>query len=204
MINSVRSYLSQFGRVNKDVLKAIDEVDRMYFINGNGDKEIKKLAYENEAVPIGYKQTISQPSTVARMLSLLELKKSDTVLEIGTGSCWNAALLALLSKKVVTFEIIEQLVDRAKEKISELGIKNIDIRFGDYTKVKEKFDKIIFTAGISKHQEEFLEEFAKQHLNESGILLCPYREGPLIILKKVNGKIQKTTTKEEYMFVPLI
>ena len=103
LIRKVKEYLSEFGEPNQKVLEALKKVDRMDYMNTN-----KQLAYENEAIPIGYGQTISQPSTVTRMISLLELKKSDKVLEIGTGSLWNAALMAYLAKKVVTIEIVEQ------------------------------------------------------------------------------------------------
>ena len=199
MLEQVRSYLSSFGEVDEKILNAINEVDRKYFMDEN-----KKLAYENEAIPIGYGQTISQPSTVARMLSLLELKKTDSVLEIGTGSSWNAALLATLSKKVLTLDIVKQLIDRAEEKTKELGIKNIEIRLEDFRKIKEKFDKITFTAGILHDDEKIIENFAKSHLKDKGILVCPFRSGPLIVIKKNKNRIEKTYTKEEYGFVPLI
>ena len=91
MIESVRSYLSSFGKVGeneKNILKAMREIDRSRFINSG--------AYLDTALPIGEGQTISQPSTVARMLQLLDLKKGDKVLEIGSGSGWNASLVGVL------------------------------------------------------------------------------------------------------------
>jgi protein-L-isoaspartate(D-aspartate) O-methyltransferase len=175
------------------------KVDRIYFMESN-----KQLAYENEAIPIGYGQTISQPSTVARMISLLELKKSDSVLEIGTGSLWNAALMAYLSKKVTTLEIVDQLIDKAKEIMQKQKIDNIEIKNQNFLKIKEKFNKIIFTAGILKGDEHIIENFAKKHLKTNGILVCPFRSGPLIILKNIKGKITKSYSEEEYGFVPLI
>ncbi len=199
MLHSVREYLSKFGKPDEKILVAIDKVDRKEFMIEN-----LALAYEDEAVSIGYQQTISQPSTVARMISLLELKKSDTVLEIGTGSLWNAAVMAQLSKKVTTLEIVNEFLERAKNIIQRLKIKNIDVENLDFRKVKEEFNKIIFTAGISKNQENVIEEFAKNHLKENGILLCPYRSGPLIVMKKQKSSIIKLYTKDEYGFVPLI
>ena len=199
MIREVKEYLSQFDKPYKKILEALKKIDRIYFMENN-----KQLAYENEAIPIGYGQTISQPSTVARMLSLLELKKTDVVLEIGTGSLWNAALLAHLSKKVITLEIVEQLIEQAKHRIKKLKIRNIEIKKENFMKIKEKFNKIIFTAGILKGDEYIIEKFAKTHLKNNGILICPYRQGPLIILKKKKNKIEKTYTPEEYSFVPLI
>lgn len=199
MIDSVTHYLSQFGEPDKRILNALEKIDRKDFIDYNKDS-----AYEDEAIPIGYNQTISQPSTVARMISLLDLKKSDTLLEIGTGSAWNAALMSSLCKKVVTYEIIKQLIEKAQNKLKELKIKNIEILKGDFRKIKEKFDKIIFTAGVLKHDENKIEDFAETHLKDNGILLCPFKQGPLIIIKKIKNKIIKDYTKEEYGFVPLI
>lgn len=199
MIREVKEDLSQYGEVDEKILEALKKVDRMDFMETN-----KQLSYENEAIPIGYGQTISQPSTVSRMISLLELKKTDSVLEIGTGSLWNAALMAYLSKKITTLEIVEQLIDKAQEKINKLKIKNIEIKKQNFLEIKEKFNKIIFTAGILKGDEHIIKNFAKKHLKNNGILICPYRSGPLIILKNIKGKIQKSYSQEEYVFVPLI
>ena len=74
----------------------------------------------------------------------------------------------------------------------------------DFRKLKKKFDKIIFTAGILRGQEEFIEDYARWHLNDGGILVCTYRLGSLIIIKKKNKELEKNYTKEEYVFVPLV
>jgi len=201
MLESVRVYLSQLGRVDEQVLKAIEKIDRKSFMYEN-----KELAYVDNAVPIGHGQTISQPSTVACMLSLLELKKGDNVLEIGTGSGWNASLIGFLVNpgKVLSLEVVKELAESAREKIKKQGLKNIIVEEKDFRKLKTCFDKIIFTAGISQGKEKIIEEFAQKHLNENGILICPFQSGPLIILKKKDGKIKKDYTKEEYVFVPLV
>ena len=199
MLESVKNYLSLFGKPDKKILQAIEKVDRKNFMVEN-----KELAYEDRAISISYGQTISQPSTVARMLSLLELKKTDEVLEIGTGSAWNAALLGKLSKKVITLEIVPELAEKSEDKLKKLKIKNVEVKQKYFRNLKQKFDKVIFTAGISIKQEKILENFAENHLKENGILICPYQSGPLIILKKENEKIKKTCTKEQYVFVPLI
>ena len=199
MFQSVQNYLSQFGEPDKKILNAIEKTDRKNFMDEN-----KELAYDDKAIPIGHGQTISQPSTVARMLSLLELKKTDEVLEIGTGSAWNAALLGKLSKKVITLEIVPELAEKSEDKLKKLKIKNVEVKQKYFRNLKQKFDKVIFTAGISIKQEKILENFAENHLKENGILICPYQSGPLIILKKENEKIKKTCTKEQYVFVPLI
>jgi len=199
MIKSVIEYLSHFGKPDKKILNALKKVDRKKFLDIN-----KKIAYEDEAILIGKGQTISQPSTVARMISLLELKKSDIVLEIGTGSVWNAAIIAYLTKKVITYEIVEQLIEKAKKRLKSLKIKNIEIREGDFRETKEKFNKIIFTAGIIKKNENKIDSFARTHLKNNGILICPFRSGPLIIIKKKKNKLIKEYSQEEYGFVPLI
>lgn len=199
MLQSVNSYLSLFGKPDKKILEAIEKTDRKNFMEKN-----KTLAYLDQAIPIGHGQTISQPSTVARMLSLLELKKTDEVLEIGTGSAWNASLLGYLSKKVLTLEIVPELAKISQKKIEKLHIKNVEVKQEDFRKINKKFNKIIFTAGISIEQEKIIENFAENHLKENGILLCPFQSGPLIILKNKKNKIEKTFTEENYVFVPLI
>lgn len=199
MICEVRNYLHQFGEIDEKLLKAIQKVDRKNFMDEN-----KKSSYENEAIPIGHGQTISQPSTVARMLSLLELNPEDEVLEIGTGSAWNAAVLGFLSKNVLTTEIIKEHADRAREKLENLKINNVKVKQEDFRKIKKKFNKIIFTAGITNTQEPIIEQYAREHLKNNGILLCPYQSAPLIIIKNRNQKFERKYSQESYNFVPLI
>jgi len=211
MFQSVRKYLSLFPESKKNqekIIKAIEKTDRKKFMEKN-----KTLAYEDSAIPIGHGQTISQPSTVARMISLLKLKKTDEILEIGTGSAWNAAVMSKLAKHILTLEIVPELAKKSQEKIK--NIKNIEVQQKDFRKLKQKFDKIIFTAGIfgkilslakqaSIQQEKIMENFAKKHLKENGILICPYQSGPLIIFNYKKGKIKKNYSEEHYVFVPLI
>ena len=200
MLKSVENYLSKFGEPDKRILNAMNKINRKDFV------EYKKIAYLDESIYIGHGQTISQPSTIARMLSLLKLKKGESVLEIGTGSGWNITLIAYLvyPGKVLSLEIIKELAGKAKKSIKKYKLKNIVIKEEDFRKLKQKFNKIIFTAGISFYQEKEIESFGESHLKQNGILVCPYESGPLLILKKINNKIKKTYTKEEYRFVPLI
>ncbi|HLC86777.1 MAG TPA: methyltransferase domain-containing protein [Candidatus Nanoarchaeia archaeon] len=202
MLKSIELYNSQFGEIDDKILKAIGKIDRKNFM----PEDVQKNAYEDTAIPIGHNQTISQPSTVARMLSLLDIKPKDKILEIGTGSAWNAALLATLAKngKLTTLEIVPELAKKAENKIKKLNIKNIEVKTEDFRKIKNKFDKIIFTAGIQKDQKQIVENTAKKNLKENGILICPYKYGPLIIIKKQKGRLIKEYTKEEYVFVPLV
>ena len=213
MLRSVRSYLSLFGKVDERILKAMEKIDRKDFIEDN--------YYFDDAMPIGYGQTISQPNTVGRMLALLELRKGNKVLEIGTGSGWNAALIGYIVKpgKVLSLERIDELCVKARENIKRYNLRNIKIENKDFRKLKEKFDRIILTAGISYWQEKVIEELVGKILKKNGILVCPYRSGPLLILKnkpflkkkslkgkeeKQNAKISKEHTNEEYAFVPLV
>lgn len=199
MLESVRNYLSSFGKPDEKILKAMEKIDRKNFMGKNKD-----FAYEDTSRSIGYNQTISQPSTVARMLSLLKLKKTDYVLEIGTGSAWNAALMGYLSKKVLTLEVVKELAKKSMAKIKKQGLENIIIKKQDFRKLKQKFNKIIFTAGISPPQEETIKNFAKEHLKENGILIYPYQAGSLVTFNYKKGKIEEDKTKEYYEFVPLI
>ena len=203
MLKSVRNYLSNFGSVDERIINVMKKFDRKYFV----PEIMRAFAYEDEPLNIGYGQTISQPSTVARMISLLELKAGDSVLEIGTGSGWNASLISYLigeKGKVLSLEIDKNLIKNAKQAIGNFKIKNIKIKSKDFRKINEKFDKIVFTAGIERGREVVIDGFAYKSLNENGILICPYRVGPLIIDKKLNDKIEKSSTREEYVFVPLI
>ena len=199
MIGFVKNYLSRFNfeDYERKILNAMLEADRKKFMPG-----MESYAYADNAMPIGKGQTISQPSTVARMLQLLDLKEGDDVLEIGTGSGWNAAIIIQLTKsRVVTLEIIDELRERAEKRLA--GFKNIEVRKENFRKLDEKFDKIIFTAGILHGQEKIIEGFAGANLNPGGILICPYQSGPLIIIKK-NGRLRKEHTEENYVFVELV
>jgi len=201
MLESVRDYLSYFNKPFKEILQAMKEVDRIDFM----PEELKDKVYIDTAMPIGHGQTISQPSTVARMLQLLELKKGDSVLEIGTGSGWNAALMGFIvggQGRILTLEIVRELFENAKQKLKRY--RNVQVEKKVFQKLKEKFDKIIFTAGVSFDKEEVIEKFAKEHLNDNGILVCPFQAGHLIIIKKIDEQIKKEYTKEEYVFVKLI
>lgn len=184
------------------IIEAIDNVDRVFFVS----EEWIDHVYEDIPLPIGDGQTISQPSTVARMLHLLDLRIHDDVLEIGTGSGWNSSLMGYLASegKIVSYEIIENLAQSARKNIQRGALtSNIEIRVGDFLNVSGKFDRIIFTAGIEDFQEEIIEKFGEEHLKDGGILICPRSSGPIMILKKFNGQMEKRFTDEEYSFVPL-
>ena len=161
MLNSVQRYLSSFGDIDERIIEAIRKVDRKDFMDEN-----KEFAYVDNAMSIGYGQTISQPSTVARMLQLLQLKSGDRVLEIGAGSGWNACLIGhLIGKKgsILSLEIVDELVEKARGRVEKLGIENVEILKKDFRELDEKFDKIIFTAGILQEQKNVIRNYADKY-----------------------------------------
>ena len=186
--------------IRVEILKAIEKVDRKNFVS---EKKLNEV-YEDHPLSIGYGQTISQPYTVAFMLQELELKKGDKVLEIGTGSGWNAALISRLvgeEGKVYSVEIVQELAERAKEKLK--NYKNIVVLNADASHGLAEYapySKIILTAAPKKIAEEFREQLA-----EGGILLAPVGEytQKLIKLTKKNNKFTETENGD-FFFVPLV
>jgi protein-L-isoaspartate(D-aspartate) O-methyltransferase len=141
------------------VLAAIRRVPRHLFIPENQ----RPFAYQDHPVPIGLGQTISQPYIVAYMTEMLQLKKSDRVLEIGTGSGYQAAILAELVREVYSIEIVPQLGERSKKLLAKLGYRNIHVRVGDGYKGwpdKAPFDAIIVTAAPPKIPQPLLDQLA--------------------------------------------
>ncbi len=217
---SVKNNLSFLASSDKEketlnrIVAAIQVIDRQFFVKHKSD------AYIDTALPIGYNQTISQPSTVAKMLMLTELEKENNVLEIGAGSGWNASLAGFIvyPGKVLSLDIVPQLVEQARENLNELKkhlkhkdqekLNHIEFKYGNIFEQlnswQTTYDKIIVTAGIRESQEEVIHKLARQILNEKGILVCPHTHGPLIILKKEKNTIKKETTTEQYVFVPLL
>jgi protein-L-isoaspartate(D-aspartate) O-methyltransferase len=202
------------------ILFAMSIIDRKFFVD---DENFE--TYLDTALPIKKGQTISQPSTVARMIMLADLKQGDDVLEIGAGSGWNAALISFLvyPGKVASVDRVNTLIKNSLRNISELrsNLKQISPQnvkklskinffcediFQKGVVWKRKHDKIIFTAGIeNKEQEKQIKELAKDLLKKQGILVCPKTIGPMIYLKKQdNGAIEMYETKEHYGFVPLL
>lgn len=193
------------------ILEAMFLIDRKYFCYYKG-----KEAYFDIALSIGNGQTISQPSTVARMLFLADLKKGQDILEVGTGSGWNAVLISYLvyPGKVVSVERIYNLKEKAQNNINnfkkyfkgkDMGNINLVVdNFFNKKKKGKKYDRVVITAGIKEGQEKDIKKIAKKCLKENGKAICPYQSGPLAIYEKKKGKITKKETKENYFFVPLI
>lgn len=175
------------------------ELDRSFFMDIH-----KEAAYLDEAVPIGYEQTISQPSLVLEMTLALDLQKDSVVLEIGTGSGFQTALLAEFSKTVYTVERIEELHTRAKERLQKAGFQNIHFKLDDGSagwKEKAPFDRIMVTAAASEMPQELVDQ-----LKPGGKMLIPIGSALVQKLKLVEKNEQEkltTTTLNYVRFVPL-
>lgn len=175
------------GVKDKRVLEAMLKVERHKFVPLN----LQKYAYEDYPLEIGEDQTISQPYIVALMTELLELKGNEKVLEIGTGSGYQAAILAELCKEVYTIEIIPSLARRAKGLLKKLEYKNIKVKIGDgFYGWKEyaPFDGIIVTCAPATIPPKLIEQLA-----EGGRMVIPvgdiYQE--LLLIRKIKGKLIK-------------
>lgn len=174
---------------NKErITKYYNELDRSYFM----DKH-KEEAHIDRPFPIGYEQTISQPSLVLEMTILLDIDKDSKVLEIGTGSGYQTALLAKAAKKVYTIERIKELYQGAKEKLSKAGYKNIEFKLDDGSLgwvEKAPYDRIMVTAAASKLPEDLVEQLAP-----NGKMVIPVGAGSvqelMLITKESDGNIKK-------------
>ncbi len=175
MLNSVQSQLK-----NNRVLEAQKMVKQQIVARGVSDTLVTKVmketprhlfvpasyqtqAYQDRPLPIGYDQTISQPYIVALMTELLELNGDEKVLEIGTGSGYQAAILAQLAKNVYTIEIVEPLARSSAKLLKELGYENVEVRYGDGYKgwpEHAPFDRIIVTAAPEEIPEALVEQLA--------------------------------------------
>jgi protein-L-isoaspartate(D-aspartate) O-methyltransferase len=163
------------------------------------------FAYENRALPIGEGQTISQPFLVALMTDLLDPKPGDTVLEIGTGSGYQAAVLAELVAKVYTIEIIEPLGRRAIQVLEQLGYRNIEVRIGDgYNGWPEAapFDSIVVTAAPAEIPKPLIDQ-----LRPGGRMVIPaggsYDRQDLLLVEKQPDGTSTTKRTLPVRFVPL-
>ncbi|MFC2026272.1 protein-L-isoaspartate(D-aspartate) O-methyltransferase [Chloroflexota bacterium] len=163
----VESQLLSRDIKNLDVLDAMQSVPRHAFV----DQEYHRMAYTDGPLPIGLGQTISQPYIVALMTQLLELKGDEVVLEVGTGSGYQAAILAFLAGEVHTIERHPELAQRAKKVIEQLGLENVHIHVGDGTLGLKEFapySAIIVTAAAPHAPQAVLDQ-----LDEGGYLVIP-------------------------------
>jgi len=178
------------GVRNDRVLKAVAEIPRHLFV----PPALHDQAYKDHPLNIGEGQTISQPLIVAMMTEALELTGSERVLEIGTGSGYQAAILSLLCKHVYTIERIRSLANRARRMLYDIGITNFTLRVGDGTMgwpEEAPFDGILVTAGAPSVPSEYCDQLA-----EGGRLIIPVGDEvtqQLIVAKKVDGQLVDRT-----------
>lgn len=190
-----------FRFLSKRVMEAMSKVPRHLFV----PRVLRPLAYENRPLPIGYGQTISQPYIVALMTHLLNPDRNDTVLEIGTGSGYQAAILSELVKEVYTIEIIQPLGLAAKKRLSDLNYNNVTVRISDgYYGLPDRapFDGILVTAAASHIPPPLIRQ-----LKKGGRMVIPvgsqfHTQVLILVEKQKNGKI-KTRYITPVMFVPL-
>jgi len=183
------------------VLRALDEVPREHFV----DDRFAEEAYADRALPIACGQTISQPFVVAYMTEQLRLRPEHRVLELGTGSGYQAAVLSRLAREVVTIERYRTLAEAARARLATLGYRNVDVIVGDgFAGLSERapFDRIIVTAAAEEVPPALVEQLA-----EGGVMLLPL--GPhggtqhLVKLTKSAGTLARETLIA-VRFVPLL
>jgi protein-L-isoaspartate(D-aspartate) O-methyltransferase len=193
--------LRRRGIMDQAVLRAMDEVPRAQFV----ETESACQAYTDRALPIACGQTISQPYVVAYMTEQLGLRPHHRVLEVGTGSGYQAAVLSRLAREVVSIERYRTLADAARQRLSVLGYDNVEIVVGDgYAGVSEQapYDRILVTAAAETLPQTLIDQLA-----DDGVMLLPLgsHQGSQHIVKLT--KSQTGIARQELIpvrFVPLV
>lgn len=195
----VKMQIQDRGVKDSATLAALRKVPRHSFV----PTDQVANAYEDRPLPIGYGQTISQPYIVAYMTEIIKPKPGQKVLEIGTGSGYQAAVLAEIVSKVYTIEIVEELGKQATTRLKNLNYKNIEVRTADgYHGWKEHapFDAIVVTAAA-----EYIPTPLKEQLKDGGRMIIPvgspYMTQQLMLIEKTGDKF-RTTSKMPVRFVP--
>lgn len=189
------------GVSDQRVIDAMLKVPRHLFV----EEALASQAYQDAPLPIGEKQTISQPYMVAAMSEALMLDGSETVLEIGTGSGYQAAVLALLADRVFTLERLSSLARRARKVLDSCGLSKVNIRLADGTLGWQEmgpFDAIVVTAGAPEVPEEYLSQLAV-----GGRLVIPVGPRDSQVLMRITRTGEKEFKEERLLgcrFVPLI
>ena len=193
--------LRRRGISDQAVLRAMEEIPREQFV----DEQDRGGAYCDSALPIACGQTISQPFVVAYMTEQLKLAKDHRVLEIGTGSGYQAAILSRLGGQVLTIERYRTLADRARTRLEKLGCFNVEVMFGDGFAVPPgagQFDRIMVTAAMEQVPDSLVER-----LDAGGVLIAPV--GPhhgtqsLVRLTRLEGGIERKELVD-VRFVPAL
>jgi protein-L-isoaspartate(D-aspartate) O-methyltransferase len=199
--NRLVERLREKGIRNEKVLDVIGNTPRHLFV----DEALASRAYEDTALPIGYNQTISQPFIVAVMTDLVVRSKPKKVLEIGTGSGYQAAVLAPLVEKVYTVERIEPLASQARQRFRKLGIRNVRASYSDGTEGLPEFapyDAIITTAAAEEIPEALLEQLSPH----GGRLIIPVggRSRQTLVVVTRNDNVFEREDLDPVIFVPLL
>jgi protein-L-isoaspartate(D-aspartate) O-methyltransferase len=198
----VRDHIEARGIRNQEVFAAMRSTPRHQFV----PDEWRADAYADRALPIGFRQTISQPYVVALMTELLEPRKELRVLEIGTGSGYQAAVLAALVRHVYTIEIVPELARMVSERLRSMGYRNITARQGDgYEGWREQapFDRVILTAAPREIPTALLDQ-----LKPGGKLVAPVGDSPMnqelvVVDKGLDGRIHRRPVIP-IAFVPMV
>ena len=199
--NSMVKYqIEKRGITNTDVLQVMRNTPRHLFV----PPALSTMAYDDYPLPIGEEQTISQPYIVALMTDLLELKGNEKILEIGTGSGYQAAVLSQLVDSVYTIEIVESLANTAKKRLDNLNYKNIIVKHGDGYKgwpSLAPFDAIIVTAAPEKVPQTLIDQ-----LKIGGCIVIPVgdRWQELQLITKSSSNKIKRKTVIPVRFVPMV
>ena len=192
-------YLQQNGISDETVLKAMNEVPRHWFL----DSALDSVAYADRALPIGCEQTISRPSTVAMQSQLLSLKANMKVLEIGTGSGYQTAVLCRMGARVFTIERQKALFDRTSRLLRENGFRAQCFLGDGYQGLNGQYDRIIVTCGAPEVPPMLMGQ-----LKTGGIMVIPLGEGEQEMLRIVkNGESPEEWSCERYgtfSFVPML
>ena len=193
---------TKVSEISERVINPLRSVDRSKFV----PKKLSKDAFENAPLPIGHGQTISQPFIVALMTEVLDVQTTDKVLEIGTGSGFQAAVLGELAQQVYTIEIVSDLAKNAATRLKDLGHDNVEVREGDgwygWPEVAP-FDKIMVTATAEEISEKLVEQ-----LQPGGLLVMPVGDWKgaqtlTLLTKSEDGESYTTRSLLPVRFVPM-
>lgn len=192
--------LRKKGIKDERVLEAIGNLPRHYFL----DKAFEEHAYQDKAFPIGKEQTISQPFTVAHMTELLEVEKRQKVLEVGTGSGYQACILAALGARVFTIERQKDLYEKARKFLPEIGFPQLRLFYRDgYKGLPEyaPFDRIIVTAGAP-----YIPDALRDQLSIGGIMVIPVgeEEQTMVRVRRITEQLYEEEPLGPFRFVPFV
>jgi len=201
-LQMVENQIRRRGITDKRVLHAMATVPRHLFV----DKYERQLAYFDGPLPIGHGQTISQPYIVAFMTDELQIESHHTVLEIGTGCGYQAAILSMLAKEVISLEYVAKLAKSASKRLNDLGYKNIKVHNANGINGWEEnapYDRIIGTAAPASIPDKLIEQLAPQ-----GRMIIPvggsvFDQSLYIVTKNTKGKI-KIKRSLGVRFVPMV